>query len=285
MKSVQERLEFSTENEATSDYVVDVLRRYGISIVRRFAYGQMLHELRDEYDRIFSEEDDGIFAKHEHPANEGGKVARLNRLNLGRASFPTCHKVFESKFMEDIARVYFAPYGYVLNDEIFATYEVQSHQPILPWHYDRQQSLKFYIYLSETTRINGAFEYVPGSHREGRYRANYHLIRGIRHQDLPNDIPEDEIINPVTIDGSAGDLIIFDADGFHRGGVVQEGKERMVIRGHSHPLPKLPQRRSRLVRWIVQSRSKVADLLRDKVERQVGERIRSGEKRRGCAKS
>jgi len=34
---------------------------------------------------------------------------------------------------------------------------------------------------------------------------------------------------------SAGDLVIFDSAGFHRGGKVDEGHERYVLRGHSHP--------------------------------------------------
>ena len=38
------------------------------------------------------------------------------------------------------------------------------------------------------------------------------------------------------IEGSAGDLVIFDSDGFHKGGTVEVGRERRVIRGHSHPV-------------------------------------------------
>ena len=43
--------------------------------------------------------------------------------------------------------------------------------------------------------------------------------------------------NPSTIIADAGDLIIFDPDGFHRGGIIMEGQQRKVIRGQSHPIP------------------------------------------------
>ena len=40
----------------------------------------------------------------------------------------------------------------------------------------------------------------------------------------------DEVV-PVL--GNAGDLIIFDTDLFHLGGVVKENNERLIIRGHT----------------------------------------------------
>ena len=49
--------------------------------------------------------------------------------------------------------------------------------------------------------------------------------------DYPElDYTEEDIV-PVL--GGAGDLIIFDTDVFHMGGVVKEGFERLLIRGHT----------------------------------------------------
>jgi len=64
---------------------------------------------------------------------------------------------------------------------------------------------------------NRAFEYCPGAHWEVRYRVGYHAS----HHGCPVvDIPSD--------------LLIFDASGLHRGGLVREGGERRVLRAHTY---------------------------------------------------
>lgn len=54
-------------------------------------------------------------------------------------------------------------------------------------------------------------------------------------QNIPNDIDENLIRNPVTLELKAGDLLIFDPDGFHRSSQVHEGGEQRVLRAHTHP--------------------------------------------------
>ncbi len=134
-----------------------------------------------------------------------------------------------------MAEDYFSPHKIDFNDEVFITHEKPCEKPILPWHFDRVQSLKFWINLTDTTKENGAFEYCPGTHWEGHYRAGFHLSQGGAVENIPNDIDPDLVRNPVSIELKAGDLLIFDPDGFHRGGIVQPGQERRVLRGHTHP--------------------------------------------------
>jgi hypothetical protein len=61
------------------------------------------------------------------------------------------------------------------------------------------------------------------------------MATGTAVRDIPNDVPDHRIQNPVTLEAKAGDLIIFDPDGFHRGGVVKPGHERKVIRADTFP--------------------------------------------------
>ena len=212
------------------------LKKYGIAIVNGFLSEQEIIELRELFHKCFETADPGIVKKHRHPVNEAGKVVRIKRERLSD-SFKGIRDTFGSSSMGKILDKYYAPNTSLLNDDIFLTHEQASDKNILPWHFDRRQSLKFFIYLTDTNKQNGAFEYCPGSHMEGHFRANYYVLRGYSIKDIPNDIPEGEIRNPQVISAKAGDLIIFDADGFHRGGVVSQGNERLVIRGHSHPMP------------------------------------------------
>lgn len=215
--------------------IMKKLKQYGIVIVPDYIAKNNIKELSKEFDNFFISNSEAIYLKHKHPTNVNGKVARAKRDKLN-GEFKLTKNIFSSNFMRKIVEKYYAPHEYKLNDDIFITHEKGCVTPILPWHFDRTQSLKFYIYLEDTNQRNGAFEYVPGSHNEGHYRASYHLLKGLDIRNLPNDIPADEILYPVTIEGKAGDLIIFDPDGFHRGGIVEDGQERKIMRGHSHPI-------------------------------------------------
>ena len=254
------------------------LKKYGIAIIPSFVTGYELEQLRKEFLKSLDYSGNGFTSRHKHPTNEDGMVVRVKREELNENDFPAIKKTFSSDFMENVLKEYYSPSDYKLNDDIFITHEKPCETPILPWHFDRVQSLKFFIYLKDTTKNDGAFEYVPGSQNEGHYRANYHLATGTPLQQIPNDIPEDEIVNPVTIEGGAGDLIIFDPDGFHRGGVVGEGGERMVMRGHSHPYPVyVSYGKSRILskNWWVQSKFNFANLFKSHYSRRLGSNIES----------
>jgi hypothetical protein len=101
------------------------------------------------------------------------------------------------------------------------------------WHIDPSVSLKFYFYLTDTDRGNGAFSYATGSHREGFFRLMYYRQRGEAH--LPQALPDDEIPpSRVTVEAPAGTLIVFAAHGMHRGGEITSNRERLIMVGHCY---------------------------------------------------
>ena len=262
------------------DSILKKLKTYGICIVRNYLDQDQIDYAKDEFFRIFKETDKSIENVHKHPTNKDGMVARVIREYINESKYPTIKEIFSSKFMNDVTKRYYSPYDFVLNEHIFCTHELPCDEPILPWHYDRQQSLKYFIYLKDTTVNDGAFEFAPGTHREGHFRANYYAAIGRNERDLPNDIPEDEIINPTSIEGFAGDLIIFDPDGFHRGGVVGEGGERLVLRGHSHPIRKSASLTNKVKRQLVQTPLNIASNFSGDFSRILGDEIKSGERER-----
>ncbi|MGJ8645382.1 MAG: phytanoyl-CoA dioxygenase family protein [Marinomonas colpomeniae] len=259
------------------------LKKYGIAIVPSYLSSEELEGLQREFIEISGSDISGGGVKHKHPTNEDGMVIRVKRENLKDSDFPVTKGVFGSSFMNDILTSYYSPFEFKLNDDIFLTHEKPCEVPILPWHFDRVQSLKFFIYLKDVTKNDGAFEYSPGTHNEGHYRANYALATGTSLEKLPNDIPESEIINPVTIEGEAGDLIIFDSDGFHRGGIVGPDGERMVMRGHSHPIGgafRYGKAKPFSKMWFVGSCFNLAKLFKDDYSRVLGTDIKTKAKTR-----
>lgn len=223
--------------EPLVESIIYSLKKFGVALVPDFLDKISTQDLNTEFLRALgSEHFVSVSNRCVHPTNQQGKTARIITSHEKAAvEFPSITRVFGSDFMKHVAEAYFAPNNYSFNETIFVTNEFESKVNILPWHFDRIQSLKFWFNLTDTTRENGAFEYCPGSHWEGRYRASYHMSQGCPVKDIPNDIDEDIIRNPICIELKAGDLLIFDSDGFHRGGVVESNMERRVLRAHTYP--------------------------------------------------
>jgi len=229
-------IKFDFVADKTVDSVIFNLKKYGIAVVPGYLADDVVQKLNVEFEKSLVEDAQSTYAHSKHPTNVDGKAARLNPWHPeAKNEFPVIASVFHDEFMQKIADAYYAPHPYSFNEAVFITNEFPCEVQILPWHFDRVQSLKFWFNLTETTKSNGAFEYCPGTHWEGRYRAGYYLSQGVGIEDIPNDIEDDLIRNPVPLEVNAGDLVIFDADGFHRGGVVDTGGERRVLRAHTYP--------------------------------------------------
>jgi len=125
-------------------------------------------------------------------------------------------------------------------------------------HFDRNASLKYFLYLNDVTKENGAFFIQPNSHKLGkkpRQKAWGNLIPkpndslfkkiivklfGKPFKDVKNRIELDypELYDEsklIPVEGKAGTLIVFDSDLFHQGGKInKKGAERIVIRMHNY---------------------------------------------------
>ena len=111
------------------------------------------------------------------------------------------------------------------------------------WHVDSyQRQLKFIIYLSDVALENGPFEYVIGSHKLSRKIAL--LVKNIFKADLSR-FSENEVEamlktgDTQAFTGRAGDLLIVDTSGLHRGMPIRQG-ERFAITNYMWPR-RIPQ--------------------------------------------
>lgn len=228
--------EFEFNAGKNIEEVLAQLKLYGIACVPGYLGSEVVERLNSEFEDILTRKSPSILAQTRHPGNTDGRVTRFNPWHPDAIKdFPHIAGVFNDDFMREISRMYFAPHAFDFNDEVFITHELPCETPSLPWHFDRVQALKFWFNLTDTTARDGAFEYCPGTHWEGRYRVGYYLSQGYGIEDIPNDIDEELIRNPVTLELKAGDLLIFDPDGFHRSSRVFEGGEQRVLRAHTHP--------------------------------------------------
>jgi len=220
--------------------VEDALKKlnlFGITSIKDYLSNELVTELLEESKIILQEKPlQCHIIRHNHVTNESGITQTINpEIASTQDNLPNIESVFRGSFMNRLCYEYYKPFEYTLNPEVLVSHLKESENRILPWHFDRLQTLKFWIYLTDTNEDNGAMEYCPGTHWEGRYRSQFHLSIGDLVREIPNDIPEERIINGMIIDCKAGELMIFDPDGFHRGGVIRPGKERYHLRGDSFP--------------------------------------------------
>jgi hypothetical protein len=259
-------------------HIQSKLRVYGLVIVPGYLTRTELQRMQLEFSCCVLNKNNlpsiSNVVRQTHPTNVDGQVIRLNaNHSLFPIDFPSLSATFNGDLIRSVAHSYYSPHKFSFNELIFITNEFECSANILPWHFDRIQSLKFWFYLTDTTKENGALEYCPGTHWEGRYRAGFHLSQGCPVKNIPNDIDESLIRNPVTIEAKAGDLIIFDADGFHRGGIVQPGKERRVIRAHSYPRGRRYGDKAFSPGWFTSSPLNINRWLGSSSSRVVGENV------------
>jgi hypothetical protein len=227
-----ERYTFKNKDE---NLIIEGLTKFGIVKIKNFLNYNDCKKLKDTSLFLLSNNDPSIRSKHDHENNKNGLNVNIDPNILSKSS-KILNKIFNCKFLRKISKSYYSPNKYNHNKDIMLVSLKKDKKEILPWHFDRKQSLKFWIYLTETNKKNGAMEYSPGTQWEGRYRANNHIMSGETLRSLRNDVNKERLLVKTVLKGGPRDLFIFDSDGFHKGGNISSGK-RLVIRSHSYPFP------------------------------------------------
>jgi hypothetical protein len=241
-------IEMLTSNESPESVLAN-LERFGVALIPNYLPNTKLEPLRNEcFALLKHQEQTSTFL-----SKGGSRVARIQK-GLDAVKYPLAHKIFSDGFFNELAREYFSPHPYSLNRQVYITHDVNVMDFSADWHNDPTRSLKFMLYLMDTTAENGAFMYAPGSHREGYFRLISSQMRG----DQPeNKLPESEFpLLTVSIEAPAGSLIVFEAAGFHKAGDLTPGRERLVMRGHSYA--KTNPRIDRIKRLLLRSPLNIA---------------------------
>ncbi len=230
--------------DADAEALTATLEQQGVCVVPDWLDRRTIEALREELTKSLPaprDNDDGAF--------NPGRLVALKRSEIADR-LPETFRQFSNPVFENVARNYVGG-RFSFNDDIFVSDHTEDRREILPLHYDRLWCLKFYFYLKDTTRNDGAFEAIPGSHHAGHRRRTYLLSRGMRAEDLPNRTDPLGFDGVLPLEGGGGTLIVFDSDVLHKGGVVGEGGRRLVMRGHTHRVPKNVYRPNR---WSAQWR-------------------------------
>lgn len=232
--------------DAREGEILETVRRHGVAVLPEYLDRSLTQTIRDEALKLLDAQ-----ANAKSSLKTGAsRVARVERAAISPTTYPSMTRLFASPPFERIARAYYEPHRYVLNEKIYVTHDVSKQEFNEVWHIDPMRSLKFYFYLSDTGLENGPLSYAPGSHREGYYRALYYRRMG--DAPFPQHFPDDELpLVRVALTAPAGTLIVFEGLGVHRAAPIAQGAERLVVRGHTYHAPSRLQ--SRLRSWLLRS--------------------------------
>ncbi len=197
--------------------------------------------------------------------------------------------VFKDKTLNKLRSKYLN--NSVVLERMIYTVDKVCDNSITEWHIDLfptgSKCLKFFLYLSDTDNTSGAFSYVPSMHlymhllhkkydvkertkrlftyenikeslldfsKSLKLKSNLNehnsLMKKIKLMD--DHINKDKYDNFFAIPAKAGTLIIFDAAGIHKGGIIREG-ERHVIRSHflEYPLTRALKSKNDLYLYVM----------------------------------
>jgi len=230
--------------------VEDCLRRWGAAVVPAWLSSEEVSLLNSDWEaiRALRHRDDVPYVHH-----VGGSVAdyaALYRSVPGGNQFPAIERVFGDKLLAGLAdKIVGAPY--LLNEEVYATFDQGTGAEVAPSHFDKAWNLKFMVYLHDIMEPDsGAFGIHPGSHVIGRKQfrtwfskntaGNAVKVGAGGFHEMGNDHLPEGLNDCVEILAPAGTLIIFSTDVFHRASRLAEGRTRRILRAHCCPGYQLP---------------------------------------------
>ena len=172
----------------------------------------------------------------DHPKcwkDQDGSDHRLNGIDKVDQDFA---KIFENDFLNEIYSNYVGEINesYVMaNKVIFKDKNLGSGQG---WHKDNiARQLKFMIYLNDVNENNGPFQYLLKSHNISKkikidIKENKLIKNSNRISNIQPYLDEFQLFEAIA---KAGDLIIFDSSGVHRGKPIKIG-ERYALTLYSN---------------------------------------------------
>jgi len=217
---------------ATPLYINEKLKENGILLIDKYLEGEELKLLQKEYGLVLND-DSPYIEKLDYPQGIGRNV---NLELIEKSKYPTTFNIFSSSLMQKVADKYLGVPNY-FNFQLYVAKDIYAEiNDLNIIHYDKRPTLKFFIYLNNVTKENGAFECAPKSHKISQEIRKYYLNRGIPIKDLPNRVMDKELSQKlgelIPMEGTAGSMLVFDSDAYHRAGRVSFGKERHIMRGH-----------------------------------------------------
>jgi len=223
-------MEFELSKEDLEEKIVETMKEYGFAMCKN--YCEDVSQIKEECQAIIDKTEEGDYLF--------GKIARIGSVFNNKETNPALSSFFAQPWMIEKFTEYTNKKPNF--NEIFVQHDYRNDRGISRngiLHFDRIPTFKYMLYLTDVEKEQGPLSVIPGTHLDGSYlRSQATSNPGVQYADIKNwplvDYPElgysEEDIVPLC--GPAGTLIVFDTDLFHLGGLVEDNKDRLMIRSH-----------------------------------------------------
>lgn len=205
----------------------------GFVILPKVLTGKYLDQLRTEFSEIIAHADELPYRVDKH--DDGTCVRLTNKRRNELHKYPATSAFFNSEVLKTIAKTYYKDNNKILfNTEIFVHETPETDSPLSgAMHWDRAQTLKFWIYIDDVPVEAGPMQVEKGSllrnmnERINKQEQKDKLVGGI---DNILEVNQGDVV-PLT--APAGSVIIHDTDASHGATPVMPGFVRRIMRGHT----------------------------------------------------
>lgn len=207
------------------------LKKFGVVYIENFFDNEEIKNLNKEFDKILDLPDNIVPT---HVKNEVIHSKNLNPIKFDFKNYVMLSKIYNNSFFKEVSKFFFDK-DYIYAKKFFLVkstgkkekdYLKNNKLAFVP-HTDEVHYLKFFIYLTDVSLLNGPLTIAPGTQNK---------FKRIRHDWIKNNFDpltrdktnyqhESEMI-PLT--GKKGTLIIFDTDCLHKAGDVQSDLRKII---------------------------------------------------------
>jgi len=245
--------------------VLDAVRSEGICVLPEFLPPDEIAAIAAEGRNLLADLPPYI-RRHEDPGAEGSFLLNLIPIRLTRNNawgrVPSFDRIKALPVVRHAADGYLGP-GWGTSSFIYNYSRAPSADELFKLHFDVFQGhlcMKVYVYLNAGSRENGAFRYVPRTHRLARaalpkmFKPGTKMVEENHLEDLLKTVAEfpelagtpemqatyallqeldrtPEKSYDYVVSGGPGTVVIFDTAGIHGGGRIASG-ERYIARYH-----------------------------------------------------
>lgn len=207
-----------------SKFIINEIQNNGIYVYKNFVSDNQIKVLKSNFEKLLKQKK-YVWSDNQNSDNRIFGIDILDPI-FSDVFIDDCLNEIYSKYISSTKR-----YSFVMANRLeFKKNNLGSGGG---WHRDTffSKQLKFILYLSDVGDDNGPFEYLPKSH----YKS--HKLKDIISRFQQKNIRRyaDKNFNKVKkIIGKAGDLIIVDTSGIHRGSPIQNGLRFALTNYLSH---------------------------------------------------
>jgi len=225
--------EVERSKKVASDIALDVKNK-GYLLIPSVLPMELIKNLRLEFDHIISNANQLPYKVDSH---NGSICVRVRpRWSLLSQGYPITSAIFDCELFRQISEAFYCvgEEQLTFNSEIFVHETPVTTQPLSKsLHWDRSQTLKFWIYVDDVPLEAGPMRVVPGSAKSNRARKSTLSKKNTGLKGGVDNLADESGADTEHLTGASGTILIHDTDCSHGATNVSSGYVRRIMRGHT----------------------------------------------------